>query len=292
MRIKTWVNRALHVFGLHMSRYYPPTPGSERKVRPYAGDVFGNEIYLNVHDILDYGSLSHVPMNRFGRWDGEHGFIINEVKPGGTVLDIGANIGFFTLLLAKIVGPTGRVFAFEPGPVSFAFLKANVLVNGYKNVTLVNKAVAATTGAQKLYVALPRRPGESADVVSNIPLDFGSEIREALDIETVSLDEYFAGVEDKIAFIRMDINGGEYFALRGMQRILKRNESVRLAIAYCPYLPSYRNIDIREFLGLIRSFGFSIYDLTKRNPHPVDDQYLLTTYSEPGAGTTLLLQRS
>jgi hypothetical protein len=201
-------------------------------------------------------------MNRFGRCDGEDGFCINEVKPGQTVLDIGASIGFFTLLLAKLVGPSGRVFAFEPDIVSFALLKANVLVNGYRNVTLVNKAVTATTGVQKLYVC---PTGDSANIVS---------------------------ISSKIDFIRMDVNGGEYLALWGMQSVLKRNETIRLTIAYCPYLPSYRNIDIREFLAFIRSFGFLLYDLTKRNPHPVDDQYLLDTYSAPGAGTTLLLQRS
>jgi len=151
-RIKRGVNLMLHVFGLHMSRYSPPRPVSVRKVPPSAEDVFGHQIYQNVHDIVDYSGLSHVPMNRFGRWDGEDGFCINEVKPGQTVLDIGASIGFFTLLLARLVGPSGRVFAFEPDTVSFALLKANVLVNGHRNVTLVNKAVTATTGVQKLYV--------------------------------------------------------------------------------------------------------------------------------------------
>src|SRR2546427_3878451 len=61
------------------------------------------------------------------------------VKKGDTVLDLGANIGYWTCLLADLVGVTGRVFAFEPSPYNFQLLKKNVEMNGYKNVTLEQK---------------------------------------------------------------------------------------------------------------------------------------------------------
>lgn len=64
-----------------------------------------------------------------------------EVKKGNVVLDIGANIGYYTLIFAKLVGEDGKVFAFEPDPTNFALLKKNVEMNGYKNVMFVQKAV-------------------------------------------------------------------------------------------------------------------------------------------------------
>ena len=68
------------------------------------------------------------------------------VRSGDTVIDIGANVGYYTLLFSELVGETGRVIAFEPDPNNFALLERNVLGNGCRNVTLVPKAVAATTG--------------------------------------------------------------------------------------------------------------------------------------------------
>lgn len=68
------------------------------------------------------------------------------IKRGDVVLDIGANIGYYTLIFAKIVGEDGKVFAFEPDPTNFALLKRNVEINGYKNILLVQKAVSNKSG--------------------------------------------------------------------------------------------------------------------------------------------------
>ena len=71
--------------------------------------------------------------------------VTKEIQPGDTVLDLGANIGYFTLLFAKLVGNNGIVFAFEPEPQNIALLTKNIKINNYKNVTLVPKAVSNTT---------------------------------------------------------------------------------------------------------------------------------------------------
>lgn len=76
-----------------------------------------------------------------------------EIKKGDVVLDIGANIGYYTLIFAKLVGEDGKVFVFEPAPTNFSFLKKNVEINSYKNVVLVQKAVSNKTGKLKLYLS-------------------------------------------------------------------------------------------------------------------------------------------
>src|ERR1035437_453528 len=72
------------------------------------------------------------------------------VKPGFNILDIGANIGFYTKLFSQLTGPTGSVHAFEPETTNFKYLQNNLRAN--KNVTLINKAVSDKTGPLKIYI--------------------------------------------------------------------------------------------------------------------------------------------
>lgn len=74
------------------------------------------------------------------------------VKPGMTVLDVGAHIGYHTLIAARLVGSQGRVYSFEPEPSNFAQLSKNVELNGLDNVTLVQKAISNKSGREKLYL--------------------------------------------------------------------------------------------------------------------------------------------
>ena len=78
--------------------------------------------------------------------------IKQEVKEGNNVIDIGANIGYFTLLFAKLVGPNGKVFAFEPDPTNFSILKKNIEENNYDNVILSQKAISDKTETTKLFL--------------------------------------------------------------------------------------------------------------------------------------------
>ncbi len=78
-----------------------------------------------------------------GKWeDYETELFKKNIKPGVTVVDIGAHIGYYTVIAAQLVGDKGKVYAFEPDPRNFKLLQRNVEANGYSNVVLVNKAVS------------------------------------------------------------------------------------------------------------------------------------------------------
>ena len=98
------------------------------------------------------------------------------INRNDVVFDVGANIGYYTLIATKLVGEKGRVFAFEPEPTNFSLLEKNVKLNGYKNVVLMQKAVLNKTGKTKLY--LHRTAGGHSKTQS-----FTSNI----EVETVSL---------------------------------------------------------------------------------------------------------
>jgi len=281
------VEGLLNKFGLHLTRYHPIFDLSKPA---FIENIFGHSMYQNVFDIgIDYSGLEGLPIKYFRDQRDEITFIVNEIKSGYTVIDIGANIGFITLLLAKLVNSEGTVFAFEPGPVSFSLLKINVRINGYSNITLLNKAVSSASGTEKLFI---NPSGESDNQISHIALNF-DEDRESIPIECVSLDDYFCNQKRKIDYIKMDIQGGEYKALQGMQNLLGRNKGIKLTIEYSPYLPLMADVDQLAYLDFIRSFGFRIFDFNKSIYEEVSNQYLVDTYNKDKVGkwTTLLLQR-
>ena len=109
---------------------------------------------LNGRDIADF--------------QGEIGFFVRNIRPGNRVLDLGANVGLFTLLFARCVGPSGMVYAFEPGPLSTALLTANVILNGYQNVIIERAAVTDRSGDVSLYVC---SSGESDNRIAGAGLD-------------------------------------------------------------------------------------------------------------------------
>ena len=115
-------------------------------------EVFGHKMLLdrnNMTDVILHGV--HDPT--------ETALVRKEIKRGDVVLDVGANVGYYTLIFAECVGETGKVFAFEPDPTNFALLKKNIEANGVKNVVLVQKAVSDTTGITRLHLSEERQMG-------------------------------------------------------------------------------------------------------------------------------------
>jgi FkbM family methyltransferase len=115
------------------------------------------------------------------------------IKAGDTVLDISANIGYYTLIFAKLVGKNGRVFAFEPEPTNFALLKRNVRMNSYNNVVLEQKAVSNKTGKVKLYIS--ENPG-----LHRIYNSYDG--RKFIEVEAICLDDYFKNYDKNIDLLK------------------------------------------------------------------------------------------
>jgi len=132
----------------------------------------------------------------------------------------------FSFIFTDGVGKKGRVFAFEPDPTNFALLKKNISINGYKNVILVPKAVAGKTERRKLYL-IKDNPGGHRRHDSPQSDRF-------LEVEAILLDDYFRGNNLRIDFIKMDIEGAEKEAIRGMINLLKSNRKAKIVTEFNP----------------------------------------------------------
>lgn len=149
----------------------------------------------------------------FGSWEPEVVQVIQErVSPGMTVLDIGAQSGYFSLLFSRLVGPQGKVIAFEPLPANFRMLEENVRLNGLGNVTIRQEAVADHSGdmsfefpSEPTLIAGPLLEGENQGVLT---------------VKGVSLDDIFSVGSVPVQFIKMDVEGAEEEVLRGALKLL------------------------------------------------------------------------
>ena len=173
------------------------------------------------------------------------------VKPGDVVVDIGANIGYFTLLASRLVGERGRVYAFEPAPQNFALLSKNLTANGSRNVRAFQRAVSSSRGSGKLLVQ-----GEnwgSYRIVDSIADG------QSVEVEIISMDEFFENGHQKVNVVKMDAEGSEVRILQGSSRVLKNNPDLVLFSELNPKLLMAAGHCPKEHLRTLLAHGFAIY---------------------------------
>lgn len=184
--------------------------------------IEGNQMYIDKKDTAVSQELL-----LSGKWEEfETNLFKSNIKYGNIVLDIGAHIGYYTLIAAKIVGTKGKVYAFEPNQKTFEILKKNVEKNGYKNVILVNKAISDKNGQAELYL--------NEENTGDHRLYNSRDKRKSIKVETITLDTYFKDNNIKINLIKMDIQGSEVKALRGSKTIIKRNKDIKIISEFWP----------------------------------------------------------
>jgi len=181
-----------------------------------------------------------------------HKYSLPFLKPGDTVIDIGANIGFTTLLFKRFVGNMGKVFAFEPNPTVFNFLKANIALNKIDNVLLFNYAVGEKRG--KMFLADNKKDDTSNAITHEkdngfvISIDCLDSLLKDFVIKTVHL-------------LKIDTEGYEKFVLLGAKSILAKTRVIIFEGKEC--LCRQFNYNLGEVVDLLESSGFFVYGFNK-----------------------------
>lgn len=214
----------------------------------------------------------------------ETSLVKQHIKKGDTVLDIGANIGYYTLIFASLVGDEGKVVAFEPEPELFQLLTRNIDLNQYRNVIPVQKAVAEGEGVTKLFI-------DTFSSVDHRMYD-SEDGRESVEIEMVSLDRFLQAADRNVDFIKMDIQGAEGSALKGMDALIRQNRRLMMITEFWPAGLARCGTDPREFVNALLGLGFSIQEIDEAGAHlaPVASAgRLVSAYSVSGFSQTNLL---
>lgn len=151
--------------------------------------------------------------------DHEYGRLQEWVNAGDWVIDAGANVGNYAGRLSQLVGPAGRVFAFEPVAETFELLAANMTRLPWRNVSLFNVAVSDESGIRGMTVPLGDGQIENR-YMAHLTTDAAGDFA----VMSVTVD----GLQfpRRIAFVKIDVEGHELSALKGMRRLLERDRPV------------------------------------------------------------------
>ena len=175
------------------------------------------------------------------------------IKPGMVVIDVGAHVGYYTLLAAQRVGPTGKVYTFEPEPDNHALLLKNIELNGYRNVVATREAVSHRVGSSTLYLT-------GLDNGRHSMYHNGLPERGSVVVETTTLDSFLESQGwPRVDLVKIDVEGAEMSVLTGMDRLLREYDDLKMILEFNPSLLKSGGINPMGLLEKPVSLGLKVY---------------------------------
>lgn len=207
----------------------------------------------------------------FGLWEAWIERVIRRlVKPGHRVIEVGANIGYYTLVMASLIGATGQLDAFEANPRAVRLLKRSVVTSGRGDfVTIHEKIVADRAGL--LHLNISARFGGAGNIAEN-GWGIGDDT-ETVPCEAVRLDELFE--TETVDFIRIDTEGSEVLILNGALGILARSPTIKLCIEWHLGMMRARG-DVDALVAKLEGMGFRFWRIDVEKLTPLASAALLT----------------
>ena len=179
----------------------------------------------------------------------------NLLRDGMYVVDVGANAGVFTLIAARRVGATGKVFAFEPSPRDRARLLANVAANALRNVSVQPAALGRAPGKAVLQVSSAEHPGHNTIGGFAYSAEAGSG---SVEVDVTSLDDFVRDRHlERLDLLKIDVEGSETTVLQGAEQTLRRFRPAIITEAYDPAL-RHLGTSVAELLQLLRAAGYDL----------------------------------
>jgi FkbM family methyltransferase len=201
---------------------------------------------VGIH-LLTLGEWEQTDMALFGKM----------LAPGDTVLDIGANHGVYALHAALAVGARGKVHAFEPNPRLASLADMSLKINGFAERALVHRVGLSDASRKARLFFNNMFSGDGAILEMAASAD-----DEATECQLEPLDRLFPDPSFRVDTIKMDIEGHEGFALRGMRQVLARSPNVKIMLEYAPAWLARAGFPAEALFSLIDELGFKIWSFS------------------------------
>lgn len=269
---RMWIlaKKGYQFFGLHKFSFIENTM---RKI--------GNVVLRGV------SKITKTPFHPNGNWGTEMRFLLglyevdsvllckNIIKPGMNVLDIGADIGYYTRIFSDLIKEKGKVYAFEPHPKAFLILSGSIGGLRYNNVEAVQIAVSDNNGTATLLETASYGRHSLYDVSQ---YDERFKVVKKSVVNVITIDDFLAKQGNpKIDFIKLDIEGGEMAALMGMKETLARSENLALMVEFNASAVAASGGQAKEYINRLWQLGFTVREIDKGGKLKDVDQ---TTYIE------------
>lgn len=231
-------------------------------------------VRINGHKLLVFSPRNNLigrALYQNGVWEPPVTEAIEKLtRPGMIAIDVGADIGYYTLQMSRLVGPQGRVVAFEPIPDARRRLEHNIALNGCKNIEVSEYALGNQEGTvyledpfKKSRLNLTKSSGEEGDI--KVSIKRMDDLAEQMNLPSVDI-------------VKMDIEGAEHEALLGMESILKKHHPILIVEVHNRFLPLF-GTTAQDLLNWLKSLNYQIT--------PVD-----STQSEDNVTQTVSCQSS
>jgi FkbM family methyltransferase len=170
------------------------------------------------------------------------------IKNGNNIIDVGANIGFYSVMFSDLVGAEGKVYSFEPDNYNFSRLEDTI--KGHSNITAKKAAVSSVGGQLEFYTS----PDKNVDHRAYAPDEYATKYT----VDCVSLDE-FPGMDTKVDILKVDVQGYEMQVYKGAENIIKANPGIKIFSEFWPYGLQKAGSSKEEFFNFFDEQGFALY---------------------------------
>lgn len=236
--------------------------------------IHGSYMYLDAHD----PGISTMLLTEGTREPGHVAQVQGNITSGMTGIDLGANIGYYALMEARLTGPKGKIYAIEPAPSNIDLLKKNIKANGLEDrFSVFQYLVGDHDGVGKLQMsALSNRHSVSTDGRG-----------EFVEVPMITLDTFMEQnklTPEHISFLRMDIEGYEVMAFQGMKNLMSAKTPLRIFIEFHPGWYGRWGWTFERFLDYLESFDFRVRSISYKG----EDE--ITTLTDPSREQVLATQ--
>ena len=226
----------------------------------------GLKLWLDLSDLGVSAGCLH------DNWEpAETEFILSVLAPGDVFLDVGANIGWFSILAAHAVGPEGRVYAFEPREEIHRRLVQSVAANKFEERCHVERAAlgAAASETELAWIPSERNPGHSFFAPQVLPE--GAELLGRVPVRTINS----LNISPPVRVVKIDVEGAEPQVLDGARGLIARDRPILLLEIFPQWLRTVSNVTPETLLASLRETGYRVFRLIEtgigRELHPGDD---------------------
>ena len=216
-------------------------------------------------------------------------FFVGALKPDSFCIDVGANFGYFTCLMARFC-PHGRVIGIEADEHVYEIARDNVFINGFQGFTRVVHAAASDANS---ILTLYRRKTRSANTsIAKLPPEFiesmGETASEAFEVASLRVDSLLPEMNGHVDFLKIDVEGAEPLVFQGAQETIARNPNLNIVMEWSPGQIQAAGFDVGEFVNSLRELKLQPYNVTSTALLPLTFEQLANTDYRAG----VVLKRS
>jgi len=190
-------------------------------------------------------------------------FLKRILKPGDSFIDIGANIGLFSLIASPIIGEKGEIISFEPCSPTLHRFEENISLNNFKNIITNKQAISNKNGKATLQIA-----SDGYDAWNSIAEPAKGEVFETEEIDTITFDDYISNSQidiSKIALVKIDVEGWEMPVLEGGKEFFSSAEAPSLIVEFTEANAANAGYSCTDLYHALVDYGYSLFTYDASN---------------------------